>query len=79
MVIGCVCPGNFWFYAAVGGLFELGESAAGHIALKAKNERAIHQQEKFYWFGRWEDVIVNSLGYLIGEWSTTGKINLSFP
>jgi hypothetical protein len=79
MVVGIVCPGNFWTYTLVGTLFELGESGIGAIGLHMNMDRAKHQQDKFYWFGRWEDVVVNALGYLIGEWSATGSVDLSFP
>lgn len=79
MIAGAMCPGNFWVYMGIGGMFEVLESGMGIVGLKMQNERAKKQNEKFYWFGRWEDVVVNSIGYIIGEWSATGKVDLSFP
>lgn len=79
MICGAACPGNFWFYMTMGGLFECLESGMGIIGMKTQNKRAVKQYEDFYWFGRWQDVAINAVGYLIGEWTTTGKIDLSFP
>jgi len=76
MIVGATCPGNFWLYMTIGGLFEVMETGMGIVGLHMQSERAKKQHEKHYWFGRWEDVVVNALGYIVGEWSSTGKFNL---
>jgi hypothetical protein len=83
MVLGCASPGNYWKFTAIGSAFELFEEYGAQSLLTNKktiNRRKLKNElgEKF-WFGRWEDVAVNSLGYLIGEWSTTGSMDFSFP
>jgi len=78
MVIGAYHPGNFWFYSAIGAGFEVFEQYLGIKQAQSGDERRKKQGDE-YWFGRWEDVAINSIGYLIGEWSVTGKINLGFP
>jgi hypothetical protein len=70
MVVGAVCPGKFWVFTTLGVVFELFESGIGAAGTKMQSTRAKKQLDEFYWFGRWEDVAVNSLGYLIGEFST---------
>lgn len=75
MVLGCACPGNFWKFAAIGSVWELFEEYSGPVI--ASYDDDLKKLQDAYWFGRWEDVFINSIGYLIGEWSTTGKIDLS--
>lgn len=75
MVVGAYHPGNFWFYNTLGAGFEVFEEVLGGIQARSGDERRKKQGDE-YWFGRWEDVVINSIGYLIGEWSATGKIDL---
>jgi hypothetical protein len=72
MVIGAYHPGHFWKYAALGAGFEVFEEVLGEIQARSGDERRKKQGDE-YWFGRWEDVVVNSIGYLIGEISVSGK------
>jgi hypothetical protein len=76
MVLGAACPGNFWFYTSMGAGFEVFEQLLGNAQAKAGDKRRKKQGED-YWFGRWEDVVVNGIGYIIGEWSATGALKLT--
>lgn len=80
-VLGTLLPGNFWVFTGVGVLFELLENKIGEADTFHDTKRAmkLNTKSEEYWYGQWQDLCFNSAGYLIGEYSRTGSLDLSFP
>lgn len=89
MVIGYLVPQHFWGFALMGAGFEAFEDFLSSdettkmVNCSVVDKKTIAQQiwcngvQDSYWYSKWDDIIVNMIGYAIGEYIATGKVSLT--
>lgn len=82
MILGFAFPGNFILAFLIGCIWELFEDYygkkrpewLGYYYFNCPGLASYKEGDGNWWYGKWSDLLCNSIGYLIGQFFKTGRL-----